>query len=50
MGYEIGPGGYIYKGGMSVESHFAIGSNNDSILEIGKAKDQSILPGPIKCY
>lgn len=49
MGYEIGPGSKKYLGGISVEAHYFLGSNNESELEFGKLKNQEIDYGPIKC-
>lgn len=45
MGYEIGPGGTTFLGGLTTEVHYYLGTNNDSILTIDTC-DQSLPLGP----
>lgn len=49
MGYEIGPGSRKFLGGISIESHYFLGSNNETELEFGKLKDQEMQYGPANC-
>ena len=49
VGYELGPGGTKFVAGTSIETHFFLGSNNDSELTIGKLKNQELPYGPADC-
>jgi hypothetical protein len=50
MGWELGPSGQKFIAGTSVETHFFLGSDNDSQLTIGKLKNQeNVKYGPIEC-
>lgn len=48
MGYEIGPGSKTFLGGVTTEVHYVLGSQNDTMLNLGKASDQSLPYGPLE--
>ena len=47
MGFEIGPGGKQYIGGLVSEVHYALGSSDATTLVLEKVEDQSISLGPV---
>lgn len=49
MGHEVGPGSKKYLGGMSVEAHAWLGTNNETQIELSLLKDQTLPFGPINC-
>lgn len=48
-GYETGPGDAKYVGGAQGEVFWALEINNTTIIEIGRAVDQSLHLGPLNC-
>ena len=47
MGYEIGPGGTTFLGGLTTEVHYALGTDNDSKITIYVC-DQNLPLGPVE--
>lgn len=49
FGWETGPSGFKYLGGLTVEVHKYLGTTSSSVIDIGLLKNQNILTGPINC-
>lgn len=49
VGHEIGPASSKYVMGMSSESHWYLGTNNESFIELEYPINQDLPLGPIKC-
>jgi hypothetical protein len=48
-GYETGPSGEQYMGGVTREVHYWLKTNSDADISIALLKDQSLKPGPVTC-
>lgn len=49
MGFETGPGNKELLGGLQVEPMVYLGANNNTLITVGRLKDQSIPLGPRIC-
>lgn len=49
MGYEVGPRSSKLLAGTPIESFYFLSADNQAVLQLGKAKDQSLQTGPIDC-
>lgn len=48
-GFETGPAGQQYLGGITREVHAWLGTNNQSEITISFLKDQTVASGPVTC-